>query len=308
MPRRLPHDTDEAQDRWVLSYADFITLLFAFFVVMYALSSVNEEKYKALSSALSAAFVGLQAGDGILPASQNLQIIETPTPQEDETPSAPSEAPASPDAFNTEIMDKIYQDLSERLLPFLDEQAMELSYDPLWVSFELPLAQVFSPGSLALSEQGAALLSRYATLLRPYETPIHVESYTDNTPLPSGSVFASHWELSAARAAVIVRKLSEFGIQPERLAVVGYSEYQPKYSNRTEQGREGNRRLVVVTSRDARVQRSVMAYGAEAFSQETKTVLLSEPAADTSATIEQRENTSGGLLFTQPSSNNRGEP
>jgi len=299
MPRRESPADYVNNDRWVISYADFITLLFAFFVVMYSLSSINEEKYKTLSEALSGAFQGaglepLALGEGqgaiisigeqpsaVAPVEQSDEKVDEPNPQE------------------TQRLLTIRERLEERILPTIDERDLKVTSNELWLSIELRSSMLFRSGLALPTATADEILERLAVILRPYDNPIHVEGFTDNQLIETNQ-YPSNWELSAARAAAVVRLLSHYGVDPQRLAAVGYGEHQPAYSNRTEEGRKLNRRVVIVVSRDEKVRRTLTAYGSQQVSDDTvSTVISTDKEEPTDLVIEQVETAAGGKLFRQ---------
>lgn len=297
MPRRDTPPDYVHQDRWVISYADFITLLFAFFVVMYSLSSVNEEKYKNLSEALSGAFDSV--GGRLLPGTgETSQTTLDIRPGEGNDPVSGANL-AAPDVEESAQLKRIETLLNERILPGVEAGLLSISSNELWLAIELSSNMLFAPGQATPTAAADELLERLAILLRPFENPIHVEGFTDNQAIDTAQ-FPSNWELSAARAAAVVRVMAHYGVPPERMAAVGYGEYQPAYSNRTEQGRELNRRVVIVISRDERVRRSLSAVGAEQVSGDVVSTMISTGAQPDDATVvEQVETATGGKLFRQ---------
>lgn len=295
MPRRdIPTDYVQ-QDRWIISYADFITLLFAFFVVMYSLSSVNEEKYKNLSQALSGAFDS--AGGRLLPGSgdaTNETLDIRPGEGADVVAGADLVAP---DGAETEQLKQIEMLLNERILPGVEDGLLSISSNELWLAIELSSNMLFAPGQATPTAAADELLERLAVVLRPFENPIHVEGFTDDQAIETPQ-FPSNWELSAARAAAVVRVMAYYGVPPERMAAVGYGEYQPAYSNRTEEGRKLNRRVVIVISRDERVRRALSAFGADQVSDDVVSTMLDAGSGeDETPVIEQVETATGGKLF-----------
>ncbi len=294
MPRRRPAEPDAPADRWVLSWADFMTLLFAFFVVMYAVSSVNEEKYRSLSEALATTFTGQGGapagvvgggGSGVLPGgetdSEQPAVRIAPTDQEQSRKLAQLRAQLQAD-FSHETFDGL----------------VEVGGNDLWFSIELRSSLLFASGSAYPAIEADKILAQIAGRLRGLPNPIHVEGFTDNAPIDTAQ-FPSNWELSAARAAAVVRLLAMNGVEPQRMAAVGYGEYQPAYSNRTEQGRQLNRRIVIVVSRDEKVRRAVSSYGSHQVSADAVSSMLTEPETpDEPAPLEQVD-TENGILFRQ---------
>lgn len=309
MPRRTPPEDYVHNDRWVISYADFITLLFAFFVVMYSLSSVNDEKYKELSKALSGAFEGAGLDAAIIGSGQGAVIglgEEPAMPDELKEPAPDLEAP---DETETDQLNTIRARLEQRIQPKVSDQDLKLVSNELWLSIELRSGMLFRSGQAKPTQEADELLERLALVLRPYDNPIHVEGFTDDQLIETAQ-FPSNWELSAARAAAVVRLLTFYGVDPARMAAVGYGEHQPAYSNRTEEGRQLNRRVVIVVSRDEKVRRTLSAFGSQQVSKDAvSTVIATDPSESEDApVIEQVQTATGGKLFRQVASESESEP
>ncbi|WP_420599287.1 flagellar motor protein MotB [Neptuniibacter sp.] len=298
MPKRRHPEEQVRNDRWVISYADFITLLFAFFVVMYGISSVNEEKYKDLSEALSGVFLGVkqgvaQTGDGT--GKSGLGLLSGGSADED----GPKITITPPDQDKTDALKRLQTALESGFTSEIDEGQVQVSGNDLWVSIELRSNYLFPSGGAIPNIQADILLEKIADVLRGEGNPIHVEGFTDNQKI-STDAFPSNWELSAARAAAVVRLLAQFGVDPKRMAAVGYGEFQPAYSNRTEKGQRLNRRVLIVISRDEKVRRSVSSFGSQQVSADALSTLLSEQEKETVPVIEQVETGNGGVLFRRP--------
>jgi chemotaxis protein MotB len=259
MRRKKRHEEHENHERWLVSYADFITLLFAFFVVMYAISSVNEGKYRVLSTTLVDAFqqdreggaelipIGEQARSP-LPASEDpfaasmapATSIEAPAPIEE--PAAEELPGIEEDAFPLE---PIAADIRSSLAPFIDQGLVEVTQNKYWVEVEIKSKMLFPSGSARLAPGALKALHGIAAILRPLPNVVNVEGHTDNLPIKT-ITFPSNWELSAARAASVVHLFTRIGINPERLAAIGYGEYRPIADNATDTGRQKNRRVSLV--------------------------------------------------------------
>ncbi|WP_027857818.1 flagellar motor protein MotB [Marinobacterium jannaschii] len=298
MPRREPPTDYVREDRWVLSYADFVTLLFAFFVVMYSLSSVNEEKYRELSDALNSAFIGLGGGDRL--------GLESPDRMAEEMITGDSGSPvslkplvAAPDAEKTRELLTLRQKMESAFPHLVDEGGVRLKSNELWLAIELNSSLLFESGDALPTIAADQLLEKIAAILQGHGNPIHVEGFTDNRSI-STDQFPSNWELSAARAAAVVRLLALNGVDPIRLAAVGYGEHQPAYSNRTESGRSLNRRVVIVVSRDEKVRRALSAFGSEQISKDAVSGVIAElNQSENTGAIEQVQKPGGGVLYRQ---------
>jgi len=297
MPRRRPIEDDPDLIRWAVSWADFLTLLFAFFVVMYGISSVNQEKYRQLAESLSEIFNSdrlagelesqetvFDGGAGILPGGQS--VIQAPATFIDVD-----------DAEATQALRELEARLTADLDGVFDAGLVEISGERLWIAIEIRSALLFEAGDVIPAIEADPLIRRIADQLRGLSNPIHVEGYTDNTPV-SGQRFPSNWELSAARAAAVVRMLEMNGVNSERMAAVGFGEHKPAYSNRTEEGQRLNRRIIIVLSRDETVRQSLISTGSSGLSEQTvKTLLVPETSTEPDA-LEQVE-TEAGIIFRQ---------
>ncbi|MCG4453674.1 flagellar motor protein MotD [Pseudomonas sp. MMS21-TM103] len=252
MARRRHHEEHENHERWLVSYADFITLLFAFFVVMYSMSSVNEGKYKILSDSLTGVF------------NQPDRAIK-PIPVGDERPrtTEPDRSLVDEDEQASQPADSLQSIADSMRLAFaglIDSKQLKVSGNELWIEIELSSSLLFPSGDALPNNAAFDLIEKIAKILAPYENPVHVEGFTDNLPIKTAQ-YPTNWELSASRAASIVRMLAMDGVNPGRLASVGYGEFQPVADNATADGRARNRRVVLVVSRNLDVRRSVSGVG-----------------------------------------------
>ncbi|MCJ8167926.1 flagellar motor protein MotD [Atopomonas sediminilitoris] len=257
MARRRREQEHENHERWLVSYADFITLLFAFFVVMYSISSVNEGKYKILSETFVGVFNEPDRSVNPIPIGEQRPQTTTPNQElvsEQEKQQAALEDPAKSLENITSAVQSSFADL-------ISSEQLSVSGNELWVEIELNSSLLFSSGDAIPSDQAFDLIARIAKILAPYRNPVHVEGFTDNLPIRSDR-FPTNWELSTARAASIVRLLAGDGVDPSRMASVGYGEFQPVADNKTAEGRARNRRVVLVVSRNLEVRRSISGVGA----------------------------------------------
>lgn len=254
MRRLRRHEEHTNHERWAIPYGDLLTLLLAFFVVMYSISSVNAGKYRVLSNSLYAAFRGqprsltpiqigrTQIGPGSLPgAVPGTHVVPTRIPKH--APQTPLNAAPAPvhDPFLGRIaagVDSAMGALMHRHLVMMHREAGMIE-----VQFSTDL--LFPSGSAHLSPSAVAAITHLAGVLQQYPNPVRVEGFTDNVPIRTVQ-FASNWELSAARAGSVVHILSAHGVAPSRLAVIGFGAQRPIASNQTASGREANRRVVVV--------------------------------------------------------------
>ncbi|PKM11704.1 MAG: flagellar motor protein MotB [Gammaproteobacteria bacterium HGW-Gammaproteobacteria-3] len=244
----------ENHERWLVSYADFVTLLFAFFVVMYSISSVNEGKYKTLSDALGDAFSKKSDNEvktpfttiqpialGTVPMA--IQAIELPDPTLDEV----EKKHELSEEILRERRNLLYaaEQFVEVLEPFIDQDLVAVKKHDFWIELEMNSELLFASGDAELSAKALPVLRKVAEIVRLMPNVINVEGYTDNVPINTVK-FPSNWELASARASSVVREIINDGIDPARLVAVGYGEYHPVADNMTEQGRFQNRRVVIV--------------------------------------------------------------
>ena len=267
MTRRLRrHEEHTNHEAWAIPYGDLITLLLAFFVVMYAISSVNAGKYRVLSDSLFAAFRGtprtmdpIQVGERQSGSGSELEstVIQSalkgqqhsslaPVPVEggnlnNGTSPAVNKRGAAAAAALTRVADEVARALDD----LVKQDLVVMRRSEFWIEVEIKTDLLFPSGSAQLGPNAIDVLQRLGNALAPYPNPIRVEGHTDNKPIKT-IAFYSNWELSAARAGSVVRVLQSRGVNPERLAVIGYGEQRPVQSNDTEQGRNANRRVVVV--------------------------------------------------------------
>ncbi|MDH1261717.1 MULTISPECIES: flagellar motor protein MotD [unclassified Pseudomonas] len=251
MARRRHHEEHENHERWLVSYADFITLLFAFFVVMYSISSINEGKYKILSETLTGVF------------NQPDRSIK-PIPVGDERPrtTEPDRSMVDEDLtqMSADNLQSIADSVSQAFGDLIESDQLKVRGNELWIEIELSSSLLFPSGDALPDDAAFEIIEKVAKILAPYENPVHVEGFTDNLPIRTAQ-YPTNWELSAARAASIVRMLAMDGVDPGRLAAVGYGEFQPVADNATAEGRARNRRVVLVISRNLDVRRSVSGVG-----------------------------------------------
>ena len=236
MARRKPYEQDtENHERWLISYADFITLLFAFFVVMYAVSVVNIGKYTVLSEALGDAFGGRGA------ANRSNTMVEV-----DALPLSNILAHKRAEAArrDRERLGLLAHKLDSILKPLVNGGKVRVTQTARGVTLEINASVLFAEGDAALTPAARATLQTVAGLLKDDPHGIEVEGFTDNTPI-GNPAFASNWELSAVRATTVVRLFAAHGVAEERLAAVGRGANRPVASNNDPVGRARNRRVAI---------------------------------------------------------------
>ena len=244
-PLRKKYQEDtEHHERWLVSYADFMTLLFAFFVVMYAISSVNTVKYQIVGNAIGSAFgknrVFINQNDGLqLQQSQQMQqqppLMLLPRPRA-------SEAMLKRER---EQMTGMARNLLAALAPLVSQGKVRVTESARGISIEINDSILFAQGEAGLSAGSTEVLQAIAQVLKADTHAIQVEGHTDNVPIARAQ-FPSNWELSAVRASGVVRLFVDNGIAEARLVAVGHGSNQPVASNDNAEGRLRNRRVKVM--------------------------------------------------------------
>ena len=279
MARKKRPEEHVNHEAWAIPYADLITLLLAFFVVMYAVSSVNEGKYRVLAESMVAAFRGpprttnpIQLGDtnpsgttdvgvrqslptGVMdPRTVHLprgrlpeQLRENDRGTSDDSVESvePGGGFRSQEGVESGGIARIAEEVREALSEMIDSEEVRVRETEFWLEVEVQTDILFPTGVARVSEAAQEPLQRLSNILAGFPNPIRVEGHTDDLPIRTER-FPSNWELSAARAASVVRLFEEQGVQPSRLAAVGYGEHFPEADNATAEGRNRNRRVLVV--------------------------------------------------------------
>ena len=251
-------DVDEQEvGRWLISYADFITLLFAFFVVMYSISQVNSSKYKVLSETLSGVFDSIPKNTELSLVGEPAKSLQPISGDDIEQPELNSENIESGqiDSENfasSEAFKDLEQGLEASLGDLIDQNLAEIKSDANWINIVLKSGLLFPSGSDALNNESQPLMEEVAKHLNSNSQLILVHGHTDNIPIATNK-FPSNWELSSARGVAVVRKLQSLSVQPNRMSVEGHGEYKPIASNGTVEGRQENRRVIISISRKQKI-------------------------------------------------------
>lgn len=247
-------------ERWMVSFADFMTLLFALFVVLFAISNVDEQKLDEVADSVQTAFgVMDQSGQSLLPhpGGKIKPIPGVVPPKKHNTGSAA-------DTANGQAQNPQDEALAERLQKLVAEQSglsasVALRQESRGVVLQLQDSLLFDSGSAALRPVARRELSALASELARLNQPLRIEGHTDNIPV-RGSGYASNWDLSAARATSVLRFLLDTtSLPPASLAVAGYGEFRPIATNATAAGRAKNRRVdIVILNAQARSEEPVV--------------------------------------------------
>lgn len=250
--RHVEHDEEhENSERWLLTYADLITLLLALFMMLFAVSNIDKDKFKAFQASYAEDLgKGVKAKEG---PHENPSGKETG--QEAKDPNAKPQAfeavaaPSASAAAKGVVARKDLAELQKKLKADLKKQGLEKKVD---IGIEdrglvvfVTDGVLFDSGQAQLRAEGAQVLSRLAIVFKPIGNPLRVEGHTDNRPI-STYQFQSNWELSGARAGTVVRTLISTGIKPSRVRGDMYADTRPRATNGTEAGRAKNRRVEIV--------------------------------------------------------------
>ncbi|MGZ3742439.1 MAG: OmpA family protein [Pseudobdellovibrionaceae bacterium] len=240
---RKRHEEPENHERWLVSYADFITLLFAFFVVMYATSTNNLDKQKEFENAVR---VNLKLGAGEKSASavpDANQIISEYIQSKDGGSAESFPRKGSP----AEAADYAIRYLSKQMdAATQKELGLEVHHDAVGVRVSLAASSVFPDGEFKMKRSSLKVLDQIGELLRQTDKKILIEGHTDDQPISSEGI-ASNWELASLRATSVVRYLIKAqGLNPKRMAAISYADQKPLVPNDTPENRAKNRRIEIL--------------------------------------------------------------
>jgi chemotaxis protein MotB len=263
MARKKKHEEHVNAEAWAIPYGDLVTLLFALFTVMYAMSSVNEGKFRVLSDSMIAAFNGApksmrpvnigerepgKGGDKDLTGVTPTVFIQ----REDKSTPGGSLAPRDPTKTETihtadlpGALIRMQRQVQDAMQSLIDAKLVTVRRENMWLEIEINADILFASGAGEFMPAAEPVLDKLAEVLKPFPNPIRVEGHTDDRPIRT-SAFPSNWELSAARAASVVHQFTSQGIDPLRLEIVGFGEFHPRQPNDTAEGRNANRRVVVL--------------------------------------------------------------
>jgi len=247
MSRKHKHEDHVNHEAWAIPYGDLVTLLLALFVVMYAISSVNEGKFRAASASLSEAFKGVPRTAvpvqiGTIPVLSKGRELDVNLVESERI----EEGGAMTENPNDNLSSKeMAEQLNVAMADLIKAKVIVVRQNPYSIEVEIQTDLLFTSGEAKLSMKAQHILQRLADVLKGFPNPIRVEGHTDNVPINS-SAFPSNWELSAARAATVVHLLMKSGVAPNRMSVIGMSEYRPLADNIDEAGRNRNRRVQLI--------------------------------------------------------------
>src|SRR5580658_11314300 len=263
MARRKKHEEHVNAEAWAIPYGDLVTLLFALFTVMYAMSSVNEGKFRILSDSMIAAFNGApktlrpvnlgekepgKGGEkplvGITPTAL-IKMDERTTPDGSLVPRDPTKTESMHNADLPGALIRMQRQVQDAMQALIDAKLVTVRRENMWLEIEINADILFPSGAGEFAPAAEPVLDKLAEVLKPFPNPIRVEGHTDDRPIRT-TAFPSNWELSATRAASVVHQFTRQGVDPLRLEIVGFGEFHPRQSNDTSDGRNANRRVVVL--------------------------------------------------------------
>jgi chemotaxis protein MotB len=232
--RRRPHDATVDRDRWLISYADFITLLLALFVVLFASSQPDKHKARQVSYAVTEALHGPEVLRSALSGAAS--AIPDPAPPK----------PATPPRTPVSELTPSFEYLARALAHEIQAGKVDVHLDARGLVISLRQAAYFPSGGDEIASSEYASLERVAGAIRDLPNAVQLEGHTDSAPIHNRR-FRSNWDLSAARSIAMLELFEkQFGIPRERFAVAGYAETKPVDSNDSAEGRAHNRRVDIV--------------------------------------------------------------
>jgi chemotaxis protein MotB len=252
--RKKALEEDTKHTAWAVPYGDLVTLLFAFFVVLYAVSSVNEGKYRALSSTLFTEFYGQKppgsapgavAGLRPAPAATSSSAPDSHAIFADTAVVSRKEAEEiARSQAESQALDKVASDVSAAMSDLIKSDLVVVRRKGTTIEVEIRTDILFPSGSATLSPTAVGVIRKLSQTLVALPNPVRVEGHTDSQPIET-TAFPSNWELSSARAASVVHLIANSGIDPARLSVIGRAQYSPAQTNSTAAGRNANRRVLI---------------------------------------------------------------
>lgn len=231
--KKHTHHEEEGGEAWLLPYSDLMTLLLAVFIVLFAVSQIDAEKAKSMSEAFT---------DGMMSQSEAAARMS----DQESTKTEHSENTSSGVKSEQERMEELKAELDAKLESKNLTGSVKTGIDKRGLVISLSNAIFFDPGSAEIKKENEDILLELAGMVDVMDNYIRIEGHTDNVPMNS-STYPSNWDLSAARAANVVRLLtSKANITPDKLIAVGYGEYRPVEDNSTDEGRAKNRRIDII--------------------------------------------------------------
>jgi chemotaxis protein MotB len=207
--------------RWLISYADFMTLLCAFFIMLYSVNLLNEEQYQAVQDVLGGMFT-----------TPSLPVLPQP------------EVSTTTLDHNNGVM-PLYQAVKQQLQVFIDSNELTLEQEGEWIKIRLKTDALFDVGGWEINDDMMSMIEQLALVVRPIPNEINIEGHTDDVPISTANI-VSNWDLSALRAVAVVRAFELAGVAPQRMAAMGFSYHKPLFANDSNEHRLANRRVEIL--------------------------------------------------------------
>lgn len=224
MAKKKKHEEHGAGERWAVPYADFLSLLLALFIALFAISTIDKKKLASFVEAISSAFSFKPISSSAPPS-----IIEGVGVKQKR------------DDAKKKLKERV-----EKIIKQLNlEGKVQVELIPIGVRIRILDYILFSPCSVAISQESQELLKSISQVIKEADLPVEVEGHTDNIPPSADCGFPSNWELSAARSAAVVRFLIQQGLDPKIFSAVGYADTRPIAPNTSQLGRSMNRRIEI---------------------------------------------------------------
>ncbi|WDE13257.1 flagellar motor protein MotB [Thalassomonas haliotis] len=304
--------------RWLVSYADYMTLLFALFVVLYAMAMVHEKPFETITESLGRVFQADQEltknkghGDDILLVNTKKSnkplygdgLLEDAGPELFEGENELSNIKDSQVGSNLSALE---EQLHAALFELEQSGYAKMQIDGDWLEIELNSGLLFPSGSSSATLAAKAILTEIYKVIGPVTNFIRIRGYTDNQPI-NNEIFSSNWELSVYRATAILRMLEQMSLNPARMAIEGYGQYYPSADNSTAQGRAQNRKVVIAISKYGLQQLELLENPSVAVDNLQSQAQQSEPAAEQDA-VKIIQLDSGGIRITTRDEEQQPEP
>ncbi|MFC6465680.1 flagellar motor protein MotB [Marinilactibacillus sp. GCM10026970] len=233
---------------WMTTYSDLMSLLLTFFILLFSMSAVSEEKFKEVAESLRMALAG-SSNDSILESDgrsiTDLNNVDIEQADIADLPAPDVEATSDPNAIPLEVQE-LYETANEYMLEQGIESDLTISRDADGVYIDIQESILFTSGSSNITTSGEETLTTLSGLFDLFDNSMIIEGYTDDVPMNSAQ-FPSNWELSTGRAVSVLRYLSEeSGLTPSRLSAKGYGEYAPVVPNDSAENRALNRRVNII--------------------------------------------------------------
>ncbi|RHW76004.1 flagellar motor protein MotB [Colwellia sp. RSH04] len=300
----LEHDNVH---RWLISYADYMTLLFALFVVLYAMAMVNEKPFESITESIGRVFQAddiltknVGHGDDLLMVN-SLQtkkrlygnnILDVAGP---ELVSGEQDLSNISDTVNGSNLDSLEEELSTALYDIVESGYAQLQVDGDWLEIELNSGLLFPSGSSSPTNSAQAIIGVINDVIGNVSNFVRVRGYTDNQPI-NNEVYSSNWELSVHRATAILRLFEALELDPARMAIEGYGQYYPSADNTTAQGRARNRKVVVAISKYGLEKSNLLVAPTISLNEVENIKQNNQPESDNSIKVIRLDN--GGIRIT----------